>query len=149
MSQESIAGKHKNRAFRSVLFYHFHLSPPQNFLEVFIASFMYTVVMVAAQRAYSKGQSVIRGALAVCAVFFGFIALFFTATPKLWSQGGSHVFVPDTAHADVPGGACGGCGGGCSGAGCGSGCGAGCGAGDCGTCDAGGAGGGSCGCAAG
>lgn len=61
--------------------------------------------MVAVQRAYSRGQAFVRGASAAFAVFFGFVALFFTVAPKLWSSGQNrpaNFFIQNTAHAEVP-----------------------------------------------
>ena len=80
--------------------------------------------MVAARYAYSKGRYLVRGISAVFAITFGFIALFFTETPKVWSSV-SPIFggfsVSNIAHAEIgsggdSGGGCAGdCGGDCGG----------------------------------
>jgi len=77
--------------------------------------------MVAARLAYSKWQIFVRGISATFAIVFGFFALFFTPTSKIWDSAGSN-----HAHAEAVGvnndsgcgdccGGSGGCGDGCNG----------------------------------
>lgn len=93
--------------------------------------------MVATRYFYSRGRAFTQGVLTACTVLFGFIAIFFTGTPKLSNQESSNEsistdFFYNTAHAEVPFG---------DGGYYGDGGGGGSGAGGCGGSGAGGAGG--------